>query len=196
LFLRPLLIASCLLSATLSARADWQPIEKVEPYTITGTTGPELYESIGERGPKAGIGRVIAYTDFKLTWQRKYVPKDGACTLVSARPKLIITYRLPRPKGELPPATQKLWEKFSAGVTAHEKVHGEFIVELVKAIEAATIGLSVPGDPECKKIRAEMTNRLSALSQAQRQKSRDFDRVEMSNGGAVHQLILNLVNGR
>jgi predicted secreted Zn-dependent protease len=180
----------------LAARAEWRPIEKVETYAITGSTGRELYESIGERGPKAGVGRVIAYTDFKLTWQRKYEPKAGACTLVSAKPKLIITYRLPKPKGELPAATRKLWEKFSEGVTAHEKVHGEFIVELVKAIEAATIGLSVANDPECQKIRAEMTKRLSALSQAQRQKSRDFDRVEMSNGGAVHQLILDLVNGR
>lgn len=114
----------------------------------------------------------------------------------AARPKLIITYRLPKPSQKLPAATQKLWEKFSAGVSAHEKVHGEFIVEMVKAIEAATVGLSVPGDPECKKIRTEMTKRLSALSQAQRQKSRDFDRTELSNGGAVHQLILNLVNGR
>lgn len=193
----PLLpLAIALASPPTTALAEWQPVEKVEPYAVAGKSGPELYASIGERGPKAGIGRAIAYTDFKLTWQRKYEPKDGACTLVSARPKLIITYRLPKPAEKLPAATDRLWEKFSAGVRAHEKVHGEFIVDMVKAIEAATVGLSVPDDPECRKIRTEMTKRLSALSLAQRQKSRDFDRVELSNGGAVHQLILNLVNGR
>ncbi|WP_353642141.1 DUF922 domain-containing Zn-dependent protease [Mesorhizobium sp. WSM2239] len=194
--IRLLLIAACIASSPLAARAEWQAVEKVEPYSIFGKSGPELYASIGERGPKAGIGRVIAYTDFKLTWQRKYEPKDGACTLVSAKPKLIITYRLPKPAAKLPQPAKKLWETFSAGVRAHEKVHGEFIIDMVKAIEAATVGLSVPDDPECRKIRAEMTQRLSALSLAQRQKSRDFDRVELSNGGAVHQLILNLVNGR
>jgi predicted secreted Zn-dependent protease len=194
--IRLLLLAIVLASPPTAALAEWQAVEKVQTYAISGKSGIELYQSIGERGPKAGVGRAVAYTDFKLTWRRDYQPKDGACTLVSARPKLIITYRLPKPSEKLPTATQKLWDEFSAGVSAHEKVHGEFIVEMVKAIEAATIGLSVPGDPECKKIRTEMTKRLSALSQAQRQKSRDFDRVELSNGGAVHQLILELVNGR
>jgi predicted secreted Zn-dependent protease len=40
-----------------------------------------------------------------------------------------------------------------------------------------------------------MTKRLGALSNAQRQQSRDFDRAELSDGGQVHQLILDLVNG-
>jgi predicted secreted Zn-dependent protease len=191
-----LLLAIALTSPPTAAHAEWQAVETVKPYTISGKSGPELYASIGERGPKASIGRAIAYTDFKLTWQRKYEPQNGACTLVSARPKLIITYKLPKPAEKLPAATNELWEKFSAGVSAHEKVHGEFIVDMVKAIEAATVGLSVPDDPECRKIRTEMTKRLSALSLAQRQKSRDFDEVELSDGGAVHQLILNLVNGR
>jgi predicted secreted Zn-dependent protease len=194
--IRLLLIAACIACVPLAARAEWQALEKVEPYAIAGKSGPELYASIGERGPKAGMVRAIAYTDFKLTWQRKYEPQDGACTLVSAKPKLIITYRLPRPAEKLPAAAARRWETFSAGINAHEKVHGEFIVEMVKAIEAATVGLSVPDDPECRKIRTEMTKRLSALSLAQRQKSRDFDRTELRNGGAVHQLILNLVNGR
>lgn len=180
----------------MPARADWRPTEQFEPYSISGTTGPELYASIGERGPKVGVGRAIAYTDFRLTWSRDYREKGGACTLATARPKLIITYRLPKPKGKLPPATARSWETFIAGVTAHERVHGEMIVEMVREIEAATIGLTVEGDPGCRRIRAVMTERLGAISARQRQKSRDFDRVELSGGGNVHRLILALVNGR
>jgi predicted secreted Zn-dependent protease len=178
------------------ARADWRPVERMEPYSISGATGAELYASIGANGPKAGVGRVIAYTDFKLTWSRDYRESGGACTLATARPKLVITYRLPKPKGKLPPATAKLWQAFIDGVEAHERVHGEMIVDMVREIEAATIGLSVDDDPGCRKIRAVMTERLGAISTRQRQKSRDFDRVEMSNGGNVHKLILALVNGR
>ncbi len=66
---------------------------------------------------------------------------------------------------------------------------------MVEEIEAFTVGLSVPDDPNCKKIRKRITERLAEISQAQRQKSRDFDRVELSDGGNVHQLILDLVNG-
>jgi predicted secreted Zn-dependent protease len=191
-----LTIAACLAAIPAAAHANWKPVEKEAPYAISGTTGPELYASIGERGPKASVGRSIAFTDFKLTWQRDYRPQpDGACTLVSARPKLIISYVLPRPSAELPEPVATNWQTFIDGVRRHERVHGEMIVAMVKEIEAFTVGLSVPDDSKCEKIRARMTERLSEISQARRQKSRDFDRVELSEGGNVHQLVLALVNG-
>ncbi|MBZ9655666.1 DUF922 domain-containing Zn-dependent protease [Phyllobacterium sp. 2063] len=190
------LLAVCLSLSPAIARAEWQAIEKVEPYAIAGKSGAALYASIGEKGPKVGgMVRAIAHTNFKLTWTRKYETQGDACTLVSARPKLIITYTLPKPAEQLPDAAQKNWDRFIAGVRSHELVHGDMIKDLVKAIEATTVGLSVPNDPKCQKIRAEMTKRLSALSLEQRQKSRDFDKAEMSQGGNVHQLILALVNG-
>lgn len=191
-----LLAVACLAALPVAARADWKPVEKEAPYAIAGRTGPDLYASIGERGPKAGVGRAIAFTNFKLTWQRDYQPQpDGACTLVSARPKLIVSYHLPKPSEKLAEPVATNWKTFIEGVRRHERVHGEMIVAMVKEIEAFTVGLSVPNDPNCKKIRTKITERLAEISQAQRQKSRDFDRVEMSDGGAVHQLILNLVNG-
>ena len=191
-----LLLAAVLSAAPVAALADWKPVEKEAPYAISGTTGPDLYASIGERGPKAGIGRAIAFTDFRLTWTRDYQPQpDGACTLVSARPKLILTYALPKPSQKLAEPVATNWKTFIDGVQRHERVHGEMIVAMVKEIEAFTVGLSVPDDPNCKKIRKRITERLAEISQAQRQKSRDFDKVELSDGGNVHQLILNLVNG-
>ncbi len=184
-----------LLTLPLSAHAEWQAVEKVQTYSIQGRTGAELYASIGERGPGTGLVRAIAHTSFKLTWTRKYEPQGGGCTIVVNKPKLIITYTLPKPAGKLPSSTAAKWETFIAGVQAHERVHGDHIKDMVKAIEIMSVGLSVPNDPDCKKIRTELTSRLGVLSQEQRQKSRDFDSVELSNGGNVHQLILNLVNG-
>lgn len=188
--------AACVVLAPLSAQAEWQAVEKVETYAITGKSGAELYASIGQRSPLiGGSTRVIAHTNFKLTWQRKYERQGNACTLVSAKPKLIITYTLPKPAERLPAPVQANWETFIAGVQTHEAVHGVTIKDMVKAIEAATIGLSVPDDPDCRKIRVEMTKRLSELSLAQRQKGRDFDRVEMGEGGNIQQMVLQLVNG-
>lgn len=196
MFFRSCLLAACLAALPAAAWAEWKPVEKDVPYAISGKTGPDLYASIGERGPKAGIGRAIAFTNFKLTWQRDYQPQpNGACTLVSARPKLIISYNLPKPSEKLPEPIATNWKTFIDGVRKHELVHGEMIVAMVKEIEAFTVGLSVPDDPNCKKIRTRITERLAGISQAQRQKSRDFDRVEMGDGGNVHQLILTFVNG-
>ena len=62
-------------------------------------------------------------------------------------------------------------------------------------ILATTVGYSVADDPKCRKIRKEITKPLSEASLEQRRRSAEFDRVEMSNGGNVHRLILALVNG-
>nr|WP_221125139.1 DUF922 domain-containing protein [Rhizobium bangladeshense] len=192
----PCVLAVVAAALPAAAQTEWQAIEEVRPYSILGRTGAELYESIGALGPKAGVtGRVIAHTTFKLTWTRKYEPQGNACVIVTNRPKLIITYTLPKPSAALPPAVKSSWEGFISGVAAHERVHGETIKEMVKEIETMSVGLTVADDPDCKKIRVELTRRLGEISARQRQRGRDFDKVEMGDGGNIHQLILKLVNG-
>lgn len=196
-FSRLWLAAVIIALSPLPLLAEWRAVEKVETYAITGKTGPELYESIGQRGPKVrdGAVRAIAHTNFKLTWTRNYVPKDGTCTLVTAVPKLIITYTLPKPSGKLPAPVAGRWETFIAGIRAHEKVHGDLIRTMTGEIEAATVGLSVAGDPKCTKIRKELTRRLTAIYATYKQRNRDFEQSEMGAGGNVQRLILALVNG-
>lgn len=192
-----ILLAGCMALLPNAAQADWQAIENVQPYSVAGKTAAELYASIGERGPKVGnSGRAIAFTNFKLTWTRKYEPQGNACVLAVARPKLIITYVLPKPAERLPAPVAKKWETFISGVHKHELVHGDLIKDMVKKIEAVSVGLAVADDPKCQKIRTELTARLGELSRSQRQQSRDFDRAELSNGGNIHQLVLALVNGQ
>ncbi|KAB0540417.1 putative secreted Zn-dependent protease [Pseudochrobactrum saccharolyticum] len=179
-----------------SAQAEWQAIEKVETYTVSGTTGPELYASIGQKGPQISKNRrTIAHTNFTLLWSRKYKTDDGNCTLVSAKPKLTITYTLPKPAQKLPPETAALWATFYAGIEKHEHIHGDYIKEMVQKIETATVGMSVANDPKCTKFKTELNKVLSELFQEQRQRGRDFDRSDMAQGGNIHQLILGLVNG-
>ena len=189
-------LAAGLLLTSPALAADWKAIEREKPYLVQGTTGPELYASIGERGPEVGgLTRTIAHTTFKLTWTRDYQPRGGGCVLASAKPKLIITYTLPKPASRLSGAVRGNWDAFIAGVRDHEKVHGEMVKDMVREIERISIGLTVENDPNCKKIRRELTRRLAEISQQQRSRSRDFDRVELGNGGNIHQLILRLVNG-
>ncbi|MFC5385379.1 DUF922 domain-containing Zn-dependent protease [Aquamicrobium segne] len=171
-------------------------IERVETYAISGQSGIELYRSIGERGPKSSVGRAIAHTTFKLTWRRNYQPQgDGSCKLVSAIPRLIITYTLPKPTGSLPPETKRRWDVFLEGIKRHEQVHGVHMKEMVAEIEANTIGVAAPDDPGCQKVRQHIQAPLGAASMRQRQRSRDFDRQEMASGANMHRLVLGLVNG-
>ncbi len=191
--------AACLslMPVDASAQSQWQPVEQIQTYPVTGDSGVDLYASIGERGPKIGREvRAIAHTNFKLTWTRDYRPQpDGACTLVSARPKLIITYTLPKPASALSPELKKKWDVFIEGVRKHELLHGVIITDMVKEIERVSVGLTVADDPKCAKIRTELTAKLGEISKAQQKRSNDYDRMEMSEGGNVHQLILQFVNG-
>lgn len=108
---------------------------------------------------------------------------------------MIITYTLPRPASTLPAPVRQSWETFIAGVRKHEAVHGDSIKQLVREIEQTSVGLSAPDDPDCKKIRVELTKRLGNLSLQQRQRDTEFDRVEMSKDGHIQQLVLALANG-
>jgi predicted secreted Zn-dependent protease len=182
----------------LTAHAQWKAREEVKTYPVTGSSGIELYSSIGENGPKAGQQvRAIAHTDFKLTWSRKYEPQpDGACTLVSAKPNLVITYMLPRLAAPISAGLQAKWAVFLDGVRRHEEVHGEMIRNLVRDIEKVSIGLSEAGDPKCTKVRAALQTKIGEIFRDHQQRNRDFDKVELSEGGNVHQLILKLVNDR
>jgi predicted secreted Zn-dependent protease len=186
----------CLLSSPALAH-QWQATETVKPYAISGTTGPELYEEIGAKGPLiGGSTRTIAHTTYDLKWSRKYVPEGDSCRLASAKPFLTITYTLPKPSAKLPPETSRLWKTFIDGIAAHEKVHGQYVREMVDQLIATTVGLTVPGDPGCRKIKEDIKPLILAAGLAYQQKSREFDRLEMSKGANVHSLILGLVNGQ
>ncbi|VVT23460.1 DUF922 domain-containing protein [Rhizobium sp. EC-SD404] len=175
---------------------DWQPSERIETYAVTGTTGIDLYRSIGERAPSAGVGQAIAFTDFELLWSRDYRPQpDGSCILASARPSLTIIYRWPTAPSGLAPEVAASWARFIEGVEKHERVHGDHVIEMTEKIQAFSTGLSAPADADCNKVRAKLQEFLAGMAAERLNRARTFDRAEMGNGGNVHQLILALVNG-
>ncbi|ABS17132.1 MULTISPECIES: DUF922 domain-containing Zn-dependent protease [Brucella/Ochrobactrum group] len=186
-----------LVAAPALAEDNWKAVEEIKTYAIAGKTGPELYESIGERGPKIGGGktRVIAHTSYVLTWDRKFDRSNNACTILSATPKLKITYTLPKPSQKLNSPVKEHWETFSEGIRKHELVHGDHAKDMTREIVRRTVGLSVPNDPKCQKIRKVLIKEITDMVDVQRAQGRAFDKVEMGNGGNVHQLILALVNG-
>ena len=179
-----------------AAAAGRQPLEQVKHYAVYGAAGAELYASIGENGPRIGAARTIALTSWDLKWRRDYQKQGSACVLKSAKPFLTITTILPKPAAGLPGPADQLWKTFIDGIAAHERVHAADINAMTQGIIAATVGLSVQNDPQCKLIRAEVLKRVKDANQAYKAKSRAFDQAEMAKGGNVQRLILGLVNGR
>lgn len=183
-----------LVLATLTyAGAEPQGVTKEKTYPISGATGIELYTSIGEHA--AGNGGHIAETSFALTWSRLFDEEGGDCRLVRMRPKLTITYVYPKPTGKLSSDLSRRWDRFAAGLRKHEEVHGRMIRELVTKTETAVAGAIVSDDKNCAKVKREVSRRIDEQAAAHKARSREFDRVELSDGGNVHRLILALVNG-
>ena len=180
------------------ALADIRPKEVVKTYAISGTTGLELYQSIGAHGPRirGGITSAIAKTDFDLKWGRDYVRDGNDCVLKAARSFLTITYTLPKPAKKLSPDMAERWTVFIDGIRAHEAVHGRYVIEMAQEIYDTTVGFRQPDDPDCKKIRQGIQVPLKAAFTRYKTRNRSFEQAEMSDGGNVHQLILGLVNGR
>jgi predicted secreted Zn-dependent protease len=183
--------AACLLSATAGAGQAGATFTIKERYfAVSGSTGVELYESVGRNGP----GNAIAHTSYAMQWFKKFNAENGGCRLLRARPVVTITYTLPRPSAKLAQALRKRWDAFSAGVRAHEEEHGRMIREMIAQAETAIAGTFVADDPSCSKAKREVLDRVDGIAQTYKQRSRDFDRVEQSNGGNVHRLILALVD--
>ena len=182
--------------APAGADGSWKAVETIKTYAVAGSTGPELYESIGERGPKiGGKVRVIAHTSYVLTWDRKFDRSNNSCTVIAATPKLKIIYTLPKPSRKLSSPVKENWAVFIEGIRKHELVHGDIAKEMTREIVRRTVGLSVPNDPKCQKIRKVLAKEITDLVQVQRMQGREFDRMEMGKGGNMQQLILALVNG-
>ena len=147
--------ASLLLSIlTLPAQADVRPKYVTKTYAISGSSGIELYESIGARGPllRGGASRAVAITEFDLKWGRDYERDGNDCVLAVVRPFLTITYTLPKPSARLDPAMTARWKTFIEGIRIHEEVHGRYMLEMAQEIHDTTLGFRQPNDPNCKKI--------------------------------------------
>lgn len=192
---RCLFVPLALFFTAVPAWADWQAREVEKPYAITGKTGGALYESIGERGPRirGGDSSAIAYTTFKLLWNRDYRRDGNACVLVAAKPFLTITYTLPKPARKLPPRLATRWRTFIKGIRAHEKQHGKMIRALTQDLQDVTIGFRQENDPGCKTIRKTIMTPIRAAYDRHKARNRTFEKKEMAQGGPVHKLIIGLV---
>ena len=56
------ILAGLWLAAAVPGAQAWEAAERIDTYAVSGSSGIELYRSIGEHGPKAGPGRAMAFT--------------------------------------------------------------------------------------------------------------------------------------
>src|SRR5690606_41719620 len=100
-----------------------------------------------------------------------------------------------KPPQEFPTALDESGQRGYQSIEAHELVHGDQAKEITRETVRKSVGLSVPNDPQCQKIRRVLAKEISEMVKVQQAWGREFEQKEMSHGGNVHQLILTFVNG-
>lgn len=181
------------LAASGEAAAGVKVSEKTRGYAVAGQTGAALLAAMDRRGPKHGfLTRAIAQTRYSVSWTIEWGETRAACRVKSIEGKLDITYTYPT-TGYLPPALQRRWARFLAGVKKHEKTHGDMARQMARTVEKSVAKVSVANDPGCRKARAETKGRMTAIYADYEARQIKFDAREHREGGAVEGLIDRLV---
>ncbi|AZO42442.1 DUF922 domain-containing protein [Mesorhizobium sp. M7D.F.Ca.US.005.01.1.1] len=189
-----LLAMGALFGSAPVASAGTRVVVKTRTYDITGTTGLALMGAMDRKGPKHGfMTHAIAQTGYTVDWDLDAGQDNGVCRLRSANGTLNLFYTFPRVASTTPPALQKRWARFFAGVRAHEETHGRLAREMMRATERSITGLSIADDRSCYKTRREAQRRIHATYAAYEAKQIAFDASEHRDGGHVEHLVTALV---
>lgn len=177
-----------------AAVAGTKVLVKTRTYDITGTTGLALMQAMDRKGPKHGfMTHAIAQTGYTVDWDLDAGLDNGACRLRRANGTLNLFYTFPRVASTTPPALQKRWTRFFAGVRTHEETHGRIAREMMRTTERSITGLRIAGDPSCYKARREARRRIQVTYAAYEAKQIAFDAREHRDGGHVEHLIAALI---
>jgi predicted secreted Zn-dependent protease len=189
-----LLAIGALFGSAPAASAGTRVVVKTRTYDITGTTGLALMEAMDRKGPKHGfMTHAIAQTGYTVDWDLDAGQDNGVCRLRRANGTLNLFYTFPHVASATPPALQKRWTRFFAGVRAHEETHGRIAREMMRATERSISSLRIADDRSCYKTRREAQRRVRATYAAYEAKQIAFDAREHRDGGHVEHLVAALI---
>lgn len=193
-FVKASVALGCLCLALSAASAAERVSIKTKYYSVSGSTGLQLYASMVKRGPRQGFtSRAIAQTAYTVNWNAQVKSSGGTCRVASAVPQISITYTYPKPAGPVSPALQRRWSRFMVGVRKHEEKHGRLAREMVDVAVRSVRGLKMANDPSCRKLRADIKQRAHAIYDKYEARQQKFDEIEHRDGSNIDRLIGALV---
>jgi predicted secreted Zn-dependent protease len=156
---------------------------KIVPYEIEGATAEALYASIKEKGPRKGLGRFWAYTEWAVDWHYRFQETASACAIdpESLAVRAAIIQYLPLWKGYAGAAEplKGNFERFRAALNAHEDLHAQHGIDAAREILAAL--RTLPAAKTCPEIEAAADAAGKALHEKNRARDAALD--ARTNGG-------------
>lgn len=122
-----------------------KPEEKVTTryYTLEGSRKKDLIKELKTKGVKDKGARFHAHTDWRVTWNYRYVPVQNGCKIHSVTVNLEISYFLPKwtPGPEASSELIKKWEAYNAALKVHEEGHADIGRRAALEIESSLLRL-------------------------------------------------------
>jgi len=175
--------------------------ERVKYYTVTGSTGAELYKSMIKNGPDHGGNRkdVLASTSFKFDFKNDvFQIKRNRCVLTNLDIIVDVTYTYPRWRGskKASKATRRAWKNFEKIAVLHEKEHVKITRKFANDYEKALKKSRRSAKLEC--VKQSVGERFRTTYQIRRHERlhRLFDRRDLKRGGRGYQALLELVKAK
>lgn len=163
--------------------------ERTKYYTVTGSTGRQLFKSITRRGPRKG--HAIATTRSLVQVKNmKFAKRGSRCVVSSADVIVNLTYTLPRWKGSrrASPKLRRNWEGFSRLVKKHEDTHGRITREYARRLHKKVLGFTGRVSRGCADFGKRSQRALKLLQKGHRARHVRFDRREGRARSRVRRL--------
>ncbi len=155
--------------------------EQAKPYAFFGAKANDAGQSLRQRllvtnDYQGRQKQFTGQTDWHIEWRPCYQPVGAGCRIGGIDSTVNVTYTLPQwaDRSAAPQRLRERWDNYIAGLTAHEKGHGEIAVRVALLIERELVGLAdfhscnVVGEASAR-IVEEVMQRGEALQ-------RDYDR--------------------
>ncbi|RRI05828.1 DUF922 domain-containing protein [Mesorhizobium tamadayense] len=176
------------------AMAGSKVLVRTTTYDVFGASGAALVEAMDRKGPKHGfMTRAIAETGYAVRWDLDVARDNGVCRLRGANGTMELTYTFPRLASPAAPALQQRWQRFLAGVRAHEEHHGRLARQMMRATQKSVSGLEMADNWFCTATHREARRRIDAVYAEYEAKQNAFDAREHRDGGHVEHLVGALI---
>ena len=155
--------------------------EQEKPYAFFGARANDAAQSLRQRllvtsDYQGRQKQFTGQTDWHIEWRPCYQPAAAGCRISGVVSTVNVTYTLPQwaDRNAAPQRLRDRWDAYIAGLTNHEKGHGEIALRVAAMIEKELVGLvdfancGIVND-SATRIVEEVMNRGEALQ-------RDYDR--------------------
>jgi predicted secreted Zn-dependent protease len=174
------IIALLTVLSVSTSRAGVTTEERFIYYDISGNTASELRASINSH-TRNFKNRFDAATQWKITWQFGYKPRQKKCKITEVNIEASIDYVLPRWLGASEHPNKQLvkqWQNFRTQLLAHEKQHGAFVKAATLEVERRIITADDTSfaPPNCKKLQKRANRRAQSVITKLEMQHKTFDR--------------------